>query len=117
MTEDVSVLMRRLKQKIGQKIRFEYVQLTKKEKLVVRLTIDGEEYIDAARARRDHIRHAEEGRNLWTIVCAIALVGWLIAFIRAFRRKNVSHAQRSLPPQSAVDWTLLGRTQPASLFP
>ena len=36
--------------------RLEYVHLAEKDKRVVRLTIDGKEYIDEAEARRDFIR-------------------------------------------------------------
>ena len=43
--------------------RLEYVHLEEKDKRVVRLTIDGQEYIDEAEARRDFIRSEEAGRN------------------------------------------------------
>ena len=86
MAEDVEILMRRLQQKIGQEIRLEYVQLAENGKLVVRLTIDGEEYIDEDEARRDHIRYQEAGRNVWITVCAITLLIWVIVSIRAFRK-------------------------------
>lgn len=55
-------------------IRLEYVPLAENGKLVVRLTVDGEEYIDEDEARRDHIRHVEAGRNTWITVCAVALI-------------------------------------------
>lgn len=74
MAEDVKILMRRLQQKTGQEIRLEYVPLAENGKLVVRLMIDGEEYIDEDEARRDHIRHVEAGRNTWITVCAVALI-------------------------------------------
>lgn len=74
MAEDVEILMRRLQQKTGQEIRLEYVPLAENGKLVVRLTIDGEEYIDEDEARIDHIRHVEAGRNTWITVCAVALI-------------------------------------------
>ena len=86
MAEDVEILMRRLQQKIGQEIRLEYVPLAENGKLAVRLTIDGEEYIDKDEALRDHIRSDETGRNLWIIVCAITLLIWVIVSIRAFRK-------------------------------
>ena len=86
MAEDVEILMRRLQQRIGQEIRLEYVQLAENGKLVVRLTIDGEEYIDEDEARRDHIRYQEAGRNVWITVCAITLLIWVIVSIRAFRK-------------------------------
>ena len=72
--EDVKILMRRLQQKTGREIRLEYVPLAENGKLVVRLMIDGEEYIDEDEARRDHIRHVEAGRNTWIMVCAVALI-------------------------------------------
>lgn len=74
MAEDVKILMRRLQQKTGREIRLEYVPLAENGKLVVRLTVDGEEYIDEDEARRDHIRHVEAGRNTWITVCAVALI-------------------------------------------
>ena len=74
MAEDVEILMQRLQQKTGQEIRLEYVPLAENGKLVVRLTVDGEEYIDEDEARRDHIRHVEAGRNTWITVCAVALI-------------------------------------------
>ena len=74
MAEDVEILMQRLQQKIGQEIRLEYVPLAENGKLVVRLTVDGEEYIDEDEARRDYIRHVEAGRNTWITVCAVALI-------------------------------------------
>ena len=74
MAEDVEILMRRLQQKTGREIRLEYVPLAENGKLVVRLTVDGEEYIDEDEARRDHIRHVEAGRNTWITVCAVALI-------------------------------------------
>ena len=72
--EDVRFLLRRLREKIGWKVRLEYVYLAEKDKQVVRLTVDGEEYIDEDEARRDHIRHVEAGRNTWITVCAVALI-------------------------------------------
>ena len=84
--EDVKILMRQLQQRIGWETRLEYMPLAEKTKLVVRLTIDGEEYIDKDEARRDHIRSDETGRNLWIIVCAITLLIWVIVSIRAFRK-------------------------------
>ena len=84
--EDVKILMRQLQQRIGWETRLEYMPLAEKTNLVVRLTIDGEEYIDKDEALRDHIRSDETGRNLWIIVCAITLLIWVIVSIRAFRK-------------------------------
>lgn len=41
--------------------RLEYVHLEEKDKRVVRLMIDSQEYIDEAEARRDFIRSEEAG--------------------------------------------------------
>ena len=87
MAEDVEILMRRLQQKTGQEIRLEYVPLAENGKLVVRLTIDGEEYIDKDEARRDHIRYQEAGRNVWIIVCAVALILLVGVFVLALRER------------------------------
>ena len=84
--EDVKILMRQLQQRIGWETRLEYMPLAEKTNLVVRLTIDGEEYIDKDEALSDHIRSDETGRNLWIIVCAITLLIWVIVSIRAFRK-------------------------------
>ena len=53
--------------------RLEYVHLEEKDKRVVRLMIDGQEYIDEAEARRDFIRSEEAGRNTRMLFCAAAL--------------------------------------------
>mgnify|MGYP000033043258 CR=1 FL=1 len=86
MAEDVRILMRQLQQRIGWETRLEYMPLAEKTKLVVRLTIDGKEYIDKDEALRDHIRSEETGRNLWITVCTIALLIWVIVFIRELRK-------------------------------
>ena len=87
MAEDVEILMQRLQQKTGQEIRLEYVPLAENGKLVVRLTIDGEEYIDEDEARIDHIRHVEAGRNTWITVCAVALILLVGVFGLALRER------------------------------
>ena len=86
MAEDVRILMRQLQQRIGWETRLEYMPLAEKTKLVVRLTIDGKEYIDKDEALRDHIRSEETGRTLWITVCTIALLIWVIVFIRELRK-------------------------------
>ena len=87
MAEDVEILMRRLQRKLGEEIRLEYAPLTENTKLVLRLTIDGEEYIDEDEARRDHIRYQEAGRNVWITVCAVALIILIGVFIRELRER------------------------------
>lgn len=88
MAEDVEILMRRLQRKLGEEIRLEYAPLTENTKLVLRLTIGGEEYIDEDEARRDHIRHDEVGRNMAIIQCVITLIIWVIVFIRKSRKQK-----------------------------
>ena len=78
--EDVRFLLRRLREKIGWKVRLEYVHLAEKDKRVVRLTIDGKEYIDEAEARRDFIRSEEAGRNTWMLSGVAALGTWCAVF-------------------------------------
>ena len=90
MAEDVEILMRRLQRKLDQEIRLEYAPMTENTKLVLRLTIDGEEYIDEDEARRDHIRYHEVGRNMAIIQCVIALLIWVIVFIRKSRKQKKS---------------------------
>lgn len=60
--------------------RLEYVHLEEKDKRVVRLTIDGKEYIDEAETRRDFIRSEEEGRNTWMLSGVAALGTWCAVF-------------------------------------
>ena len=87
MAEDVKILMRQLQQRIGWETRLEYMPLAEKTNLVVRLTIDGEEYIDEDEARIDHIRHVEAGRNTWITVCAVALILLVGVFVLALRER------------------------------
>ena len=86
--EDVRFLLRRLREKIGWKVRLEYVYLAEKDKQVVRLTVDGKEYIDEAEARRDFIRFDEAGRDTWMLFGVAALGTWCAVFTHALQEER-----------------------------
>lgn len=85
--------------------RLEYVHLEEKDKRVVRLMIDGQEYIDEAEARRDFIRSEEAGRNTRMLFCAAALGTGRAALAHALQaesdKRSVFRTVRSVTEASA----------------
>ena len=85
--------------------RLEYVHLEEKDKRVVRLTIDGQEYIDEAEARRDFIRSEEAGRNMWMLFGTAALGTGRAALTHALQaerdKRSVFRTVRSVTEASA----------------
>ena len=71
----------------------------------MRLTIDGQEYIDEAEARRDFIRSEEAGRNMWMLFCAVALGTGRAALAHALQaesdKRSVFRTVRSVTEASA----------------
>ena len=62
--------------------------LAEKDKQVVRLTVDGKEYIDEAEARRDFIRFDEAGRDTWMLFGVAALSTWYAALTHALQAER-----------------------------
>ena len=85
--------------------RLEYVHLEEKDKRVVRLMIDSQEYIDEAEARRDFIRSEEAGRNTRMLFCAAALGTGHAALTHALQaesdKRSVFRTVRSVTEASA----------------
>ena len=85
--------------------KLEYVHLEEKDKRVVRLMIDGQEYIDEAEARRDFIRSEEAGRNTRMLFCTAALGTGRAALAHALQaerdKRSVFRTVRSVTEASA----------------
>lgn len=85
--------------------RLEYVHLEEKDKRVVRLTIDGQEYIDEAESRRDFIRSEEAGRNTRMLFGTAALGTGRVALAHALQaesdKRSVFRTVRSVTEASA----------------
>ena len=85
LSDTLEGLEQRLEAQVGSLARAEYARLGKSS-VLVRLNVDGVEYIDAARSRADHISEQETFRNLFIASAALsaaALIGCL-----CFRRRG-----------------------------
>lgn len=83
LSDTLEGLEQRLEAQVGSLARAEYARLGKSS-VLVRLNVDGVEYIDAARSRADHISEQETFRNLFIASAALsaaALIGCL-CFLR-----------------------------------
>ena len=80
VVRDMEELQARLLNKIGREVRLEYIQFA--ENVVLRLTIDDEEYIDKEEARRDHIADQRSGQNIFIVLFVLTAIGFALTLNR-----------------------------------
>lgn len=73
-----------LKRKIGSQARVEYIQTAEKTKEIMRLTIDGDEYIDARVARNDQLVEKRE-TLYWIMVSFVITIAVFIFVLQCLR--------------------------------
>ena len=88
LSDTLEGLEQRLGAQIGSLARAEYARLTENSLVLVRLNVDGVEYIDPARSRADHISEQETFRNLFAVSAALSIVALVccLLYLRSLRR-------------------------------
>ena len=88
LSDTLEGLEQRLEAQIGSLARAEYARLTENSLVLVRLNVDGVEYIDPARSRADHISEQETFRNLFAVSAALSIVALVccLLYLRSLRR-------------------------------
>ena len=88
LSDTLEGLEQRLEAQIGSLARAEYARLGRNSRVLVRLNVDGVEYIDPARSRADHIREQETFRNLFAVSAALSIVALVccLLYLRSLRR-------------------------------
>ena len=88
LSDTLEGLEQRLGAQIGSLARAEYARLGRNSRVLVRLNVDGVEYIDPARSRADHISEQETFRNLFAVSAALSIVAFVccLLYLRSLRR-------------------------------
>ena len=88
LSDTLEGLEQRLEAQIGSLARAEYARLGRNSRVLMRLNVDGVEYIDPARSRADDISEQETFRNLFAVSAALSIAALVccLLYLRSLRR-------------------------------